>query len=266
MKITKWFLLAALALLCCACAKNDPLAYVDEDADVIWYFNLTDEINDDIWDEYISGKLKGFGAKDDELMGVDLKKNPAKIAYWKKYDRSEKKDGKTVRKMVIVFSEYEAEKFLNEAAAWYEGENKKYKIDDEKIDGLNAKVIKTKTFKNGKETYEIEATLIAADKKVVQIIFSDEKVSSALKPEKKCKAAKNIDNDAVYARATSASWNKYEEEQAKKAFEEMKKRSPEKYKNKEYTVLDIGDTAVNMFIKGDEIVTESTVDVEKLVD
>lgn len=253
MKITKWFLLAMLALLCCACAKNTPLAYVDEDADEVIYFNLTGEISDEIWDKHIKGDLLywlGTNFFDDEgkFMGLSLKKNPAKIAVWRKYKKS-KDDGESViRKAVIVFEDYEATEFLDDAAHWYEDRVGNYEARDKKIDDCKAIVCSKKDSDGEDEDEEIEMTIIASGKNVVQIIWSDKKVSQILEPEKACEAAGDIDSKATFSFWTSAA---------------RMRDSQEKGGNK---VLDLGNSVCNWYVDGDEITMEGVTDISELTD
>ena len=255
MKITKWFLLAMLALLCCACAKNDPLAYVDEDADEVAYFNLTGEFSDEIWDENIKSRLQGsLGKKffDDKgkFMGLSLKKNPAKIAVWKKYKKSEDDGESVVRKAVIVFEDYEATEFLDDAAHWYEDQGDNYEARDKKIDDCKA-IVCSKKVSGGEdedEDEEIEMTIIASGKNVVQIIWSNKKASQILEPEKACEAAGDIDSKATFSYWTSAARHR-----------DIKEKVGKK-------VLDLGNSVGNWYVDGDEITMEGVTDISELTD
>ena len=251
MKITKWFLLAMLALLCCACAKNDPLAYVDEDADEVTYFNLTGEFSNEIWDENIKSRLqdclgKKFFDGKGKFMGLSLKKNPAKIAVWEKYQKSKDDGESVVRKAVIVFEDYEATEFLDDAANWYEDQGDNYEARDKKIDDCKAIVCSKKVF--GGEDKEIEMTIIASGKNVVQIIWSDKKVSQILEPEKACEAAGEIDSKATFSYWTSAA-----------RLRDIQEEGGNK-------VLDLGNSVGNWYVDGDEITTEGVTDISELTD
>lgn len=266
MKITKWLLLAALAFLCCACSKNNPLAYVDEDADKILYFNLTDEIDSDIWDVFLKNKFRELDMNsENELLGVDLKKNPSKIAHWVRYPRS--KDEKRICKTVIVFQEYEAKKFLDKASEYYKDKYKSQggEAEDTKIDDCPAIICKRKEYYSDKKI--IDMTIIASGDHIVQIIQSDKDVSEVLKPDGKCDLAKKINDDAVHAEAISADYQRHRQQE--KA-DDLKKRKEQGYplsaSEKNFKVLNVGDKIKHNYIKGDELVSEQTIDTDELDD
>lgn len=281
MKIAKWLFLAACAVLCAACAKNDPLAYVEADADKVYYLDNTKELNSDMWDALIKGDLKWRFTNDDyELFGVNMKKNPAKMAMWITYKHRKNDYGiyeKKSQKMVIVFKEMEAESFLDDVKDYWEEDNKKdsfvtQEAAEEKIDGKKALVLKviSKSFTydgygGSKEKEEkIQATIIASDKHVVQIFFDDEEPDSVLKPEKACEMVKDFDRDAISIRGESKAWCELQEEDMEEDMEKRQKMATPKEKKEEYEYekLNVGAKITHVYLKGDEVVTKTTQSIE----
>lgn len=98
MKFAKWLMIAVCALFCCACSKNNPLAYVDEDAEKIIYLDTTEDLNDDEQELFKSRAYLGidreyFDNDKFKFLGINLLDTPAKLAVWCQYDKtgSEKK-------------------------------------------------------------------------------------------------------------------------------------------------------------------------------
>lgn len=253
MKITKWFLLAALALLCCACSKNDPLAYVDEDADWVVYGNSSPILEHRIWDS-IKGEMediKDFEMFKEELkdnLGVDLDECGGKFAVWADLSDSEK--GKI--KCVIVFDEIMADDVIDAMVKAHKKDSDEYRkctVDEEEIDDHDAYILKKK-YKSrygddDDDNEQIELTVIKLDKKIIQIVSND-MPKKAAKPSRDSKLAKQIDKDCVVGAAISGN--------------ALRKLAEAKQAN----LPEIGDVVAMVFLKKNEIKLEATCDISDI--
>ena len=226
MKITKWFLLAMLALLCCACSKNNPLAYVDEDADEVIYFNPLAYVDEDadwvvygnsspilkhrFWDSIMDemedmDDFKSFKKELKDNFDVDLDDCRGKFAVWS--DLSDSEEGKI--KCVIVFDEIMADDVIDAMVKAHKKDSDEYckcTVDEEEINDHDAYVLKKKyKFHYGDDDDEkewIDLTVIKLDEKIIQIVSND-KPHKAAKPSRDSKLAKQIDKDCVIGAAIS---------------------------------------------------------------
>ena len=254
MKITKWFLLAALALLCCACSKNDPLAYVDEDADWVVYGNSSPILEHRIWDS-IKGEMKDmkdfkdFKKELKDNLGVDLDDCGGKFAVWS--DISDSEEGKI--KCVIVFDEIMADDVIDAMVKAHKKDSNDYRkctVDEEEIDDHDAYILKKKyTYgdDDDDDKERIELTVIKLDEKIIQIVGND-KPKKAAKPSRDSKLAKQIDKDCVIGAAISGdALRKLAEAEADQV-----------------DLPEIGDVVAMVFLKKNEIKLEATCDISDI--
>lgn len=268
MKIAKWLLLAACALVCCACSKS-PLAYVEEDADFIAYLNTGADLDENEWKAVqrfmdFNGScenVKGF-----DFWGTDLKLHKAQVAFWYKM---KEKDSKyeidpNSRRAVIRFEDYPVEKFIGNAAK----NHRSAKIEEEEIDGKPAYI-----FKRDDTTF---MTIIQIDSKTAQIFFSKNEPGDVLKAGNDSKLAGKIDEDVICATARSAASLRKEAELNEKAYKESKKNQEDddskkaKEERKEQDILHkalkFGDEITSLYLDGDELREETIRDAEEIVD
>lgn len=271
MKFAKWLVIAVCAIFCCACSKNNPIAYVDEDADLILYFDTTEELNKDQKELLrrlipdVSGLRSKIDEDDDKLdfYGIDLYKTPAKLAFWGKADE---KDGSFVvedMRAVMVLKDNTASDLLNDCKEHWEKNGKdskwpKYVAEKETIDGCDAMLFKlvTPTYdrNTGKEKDEekLEYTIIVADKNKLQFFFGEDKPSSLLKPENKCEMAKKIKSKYIIATAVSGDYRTEQRDDLAKHHENVDE-------------FDFGDVVSGVYFSGDEFRSESIDDISKVV-
>lgn len=254
MKITKWFLLAALALLCCACSKNDPLAYVEEDAAWVVYGNSSPILEHRFWDSIKDEMedMKDFKRFKKELkdnLGVDLDDCGGKFAVWA--DLSDSEEGKI--KCVIVFDEIMADDVIDAMVKKHKKDSDEYckcTVDEEEIDDHDAYILKRKYMSrygddDDDDNEQIELTVIKLDKKIIQIVSND-KPNKAAKPSRDSKLAKQIDKDCVIGAAISG-------DALRKLAEADQVDLPE-----------IGDVVAMVFLKKNEIKLEATCDISDI--
>lgn len=252
MKITKWLLLAALALLCCACSKNDPLAYVEEDAAWVIYGNSSPILEHRFWDS-IKDEMEDmddFKSFKKELkdIGVDLDNCGGKFAVWA--NLSDSKEEKI--KCVIVFDEIKADDVIDAMVKGHKEDSDDYQkctVDEEKIDGHDAYILKKK-YKSyygddDDDKEKIELTVIKLDEKIIQIVGND-KPNKAAKPSRDSKLAKQIDKDCVIGAAISG-------DALRKLAEADQVDLPK-----------FGDIVAMVFLKKNEIKLEATCDISDI--
>lgn len=262
MKFAKWLVIAVCAIFCCACSKNNPLAYVDEDADLILYFDTTEELNKDqkellrqlIPSNELNREING---EDDKLdfCGIDLYKTPAKLAFWGKADE---KDGSFViedMRAVMVLKDNTASNLLNDCKEHWEKNGKdnkwlKYVAEKETIEGCDAMLFKLVT--PIKDEEKLEYTIIVADKNKLQFFFGEDKPSSLLKPENKCEMAKKIKSKYIFATAVSGDYRTKQRDNLAKV-------------RKDVNEFDFGDEVAGAYFSGDEFRTECIDDISKVV-
>lgn len=269
MKIAKWLLLAACALVCCACSKS-PLAYVEEDADFIAYLNTGADLDENEWkavQRFMDFKGSCENVKDFNFWGTDLKLHKAQVAFWYKM---KEKDSKyeidpNSRRAVIRFEDYPVEKFIGNAAKDHRGA----KIEEEEIDGKPAYI-----FKRDDTTF---MTIIQIDSKTAQIFFGKNEPGDVLKAGNDSKLAGKIDEDVIYATARSAASLRKEAELKEKAYKEkrkgikegdMDKKAKEELKERDiqHKALKFGDEITSLYLDGDELRKETIRDAEEIVD
>ena len=164
MKFAKWLMIAVCALFCCACSKNNPLAYVDEDAEEIFYLDTTEDLNDDEQElfkkrVYLGIDREYFDYDKFKLLGINLLDTPAKLAVWCQYDKTgrEKKDVRAV----MVLEDDEAADILEDCKDYWEEKGATYIADDVTIDGCDALLLKRESGDDEK----LFVTIIADGKK-----------------------------------------------------------------------------------------------------
>lgn len=257
MKIAKWFFLTACALLCGACSKNDPLAYVTKDADIVLYFNTTEELSDN-QKELLERETKLFRRiplydhQKKEWLGNNLFDMPAKMAFWAKID----KDAITKDfRGVIVFKDDEAEDFMDNCKkAWKKknGDNEeKYITDKVTIDDCEALLLKEKidSSETGEKEEKLIITILAADDHIIQIFFGDDKPREPLKAEGKSELAENIKSKYIVGMANSGELLTHIRELGEKDKKSLK----------------FGNLFVGSYFSGDELITEGSMDISKIV-
>lgn len=251
MKITKWLLLAALALLCCACSKNDPLAYVEEDAAWVIYGNSSPILEHRFWDSIKDemddmDDFKRFKKELKDNLGVDLDDCGGKFAVWANLSDSE--EGKI--KCVIVFDEIKADDVIDAMVKEHKKDSDEYckcTVDEEKIDGHDAYILKKKykSYGDDDDRERIDLTVIKLDEKIIQIVDND-KPKKAAKPSRDSKLAKQIDKDCVIGAAISG-------DALRKLAEADQVDLPK-----------IGDITAMVFLKKNEIKLEATCDISDI--
>lgn len=206
MKFAKWLMIAVCALFCCACSKNNPLAYVDEDAEEIFYLDTTEDLNDDEQElfkrwAYLGIDREYFDYDKFKFLGINLLDTPAKLAVWCQYDKTgrEKKDFRAV----MVLEDDKAADILEDCKDYWEEKGATYIADDVTIDGCDALLLKRESGDDEK----LFVTIIADGKKRLQFIFDDEEPDSLLEAENKSELAKKIKSKYIFGRAISADLN-----------------------------------------------------------
>ncbi len=206
MKFAKWLMIAVCALFCCACSKNNPLAYVDEDAEEIIYLDTTEDLNDDEQElfkrwVYLGIDREYFDNDKFKFLGINLLDTPAKLAVWCQYDKTgrEKKDVRAV----MVLEDDEAADILEDCKDYWEEKGATYIADDVTIDGCDALLLKRESGDDEK----LFVTIIADGKKRLQFIFDDEEPDSLLEAENKSELAKKIKSKYIFGEAISADLN-----------------------------------------------------------
>lgn len=264
MKITKWFMVAACVLFCAACSKNDPLAYVDEDADVVFYVNTYDpmtESQETAFKREFGRSLKFGGGpiiENYKFLGVDLLKTPAKIALWGE-SKKDKKDPEALEneRGVIVLKDETAKNFMDECEDFWKDQGDYYDVEQSTVDGKDAYlfIVKKTDFENGKKKEEIRFTIVATGEKIMQIFFEDEEPDSLLKPEKKSELADLIENDAFQARAISGDLLVW-----------LLKHDDDYDDDYDDDIPELGNSVEQFYFKGDELVEEMRADVSEIID
>lgn len=202
MKITKWFLLAMLALLCCACSKNNPLAYVDEDADMVIYGNLEQVLEHKFWKKFEktfkkTSEFKEFTKGLKDKLGVSLDECGAKFALWGNIKEGEEPENLTC---VIVFDEILADDVID---ALKEDFEEKGEVDETTVDDCETYVFyRTWTAYDGKTKKRIEYSIAKIDKHIIQVFIESEPETIA-KPKNKSALAKQLDKDCIAGIAIS---------------------------------------------------------------
>lgn len=221
MKFAKWLMIAVCALFCCACSKNNPLAYVDKNAEEIFYLDTTEDLNDDEQELFKTGRsiqkklfnrevylgiAREYFDKDKfKFLGINLLDTPAKLAVWCRYDKTGRK-AKDVR-AVMVLEEDEAADILEDCKDYWEERGDTYIADDVTIDGCDALLLKRESGDDEK----LFVTIIADGKKRLQFIFDDEEPDSLLEAENKSELAKKIKSKYIFGGAISADLNEKRE-------------------------------------------------------
>ena len=256
MKLAKWLLLAACALVCCACSKS-PLAYVEEDADFVTYFNTGASLDDNEWKVLQRFLFDGSSdaVRNFHFMGTDLKEHKAQLAIWGRYkkDNGSLTNDSKYKKAVIVFEEPYAEKFIINAASGYSVTQKE--IDDEQAFLL-------------KRGDSVEYTLIMIDSNTVQIFW--DKPSSVLKADNASELAGKIDKDVVYARAKSSDSLREEAKFREKNYKDGQRNYLSEDEKKKQDVLhkelNFGDEIFSVYLDGSELRAETVSEADEIVD
>ena len=256
MKLAKWLLLAACALVCCACSKS-PLAYVEEDADFVTYFNTGASLDDNEWKVLQRFLFDGSSdaVRNFHFMGTDLKEHKAQLAIWDKYkkDNGSLMNDSKYKKAVIVFEEPYAEKFIINAASGYSVTQKE--IDDEQAFLLE-------------DGDSVERTLIMINSKTVQIFW--DKPSRVLKADNDSELAGKIDKDVVYARAKSSDSLREEAKIREKNYKDGQRNYLSEDGKKKQDVLhkelNFGDEIFSVYLDGSELRAETVTEADEIVD
>lgn len=232
-------MVAACALLFCACSKS-PLAYVDENADAIYYFNFNKEYSDDMLcmiKRLVLPQADAYALKPmKELTTVtDLIEARAQLVWWENLGN---------KKAAIVLGEIEAEEFIDKC------KSKWTKKDGNQIPGRNTEKVSVDDedgmkFENGKKVY---CTMVAVKNDTVLVIFGDKEAKSIVLPEAKnaSKLAKAINTKAVFAIAES-------EEATNEKQKAVKKKGAWDEDGDAYQVLKSGPIVVSVIVDGDDV-------------
>lgn len=256
MKLAKWLLLAACALVCCACSKS-PLAYVEEDADFVTYFNTGASLDDNEWKALQRFLFDGSGdeVRNFHFMGTDLKEHKAQLAIWGRYkkDNGSLMNDPKYKKAVIVFEEPYAEKFIINAA-------RGYSVTQEEIDDKQAFLLK--------HGDSVKHTLIMIDSNTVQIFW--DKPGSVLKADNNSKLAGKIDKDVVYAKAKSSDSLREQAKIREKNYKDGQRnylRDDDKKKQDVlHKELEFGDEIFSVYLDGSELRAETVTEADEIVD
>ena len=245
MKFAKWLMAAASVLLVCACSKN-PLAYVEEGAHDVFYFNFSEEMNEDT--EALV-RQKGIpGAqyfKDGEFLDVDMVKEKAKLAFWKSPLGSPK--------AAIVLGESSAEEFMDECSKNWKKKGSSFKTDDVTV-VKEAGMEFTQQY-GGKS--KVQFTMVAVNKKTVLVYFGDSKIEKLLSADNASAVAAEIDEKAIWAQAYSGEATNEKQKATKKKGTWDEDGDP-------YQVLPVG-CGINMLIlDGDELKEISKLDISDI--
>lgn len=264
MKVAKWLMVAACALVFCACSKN-PLAYVEEDANNIQYLNTGADLDENEWKAFerfkFDNEIRMTALNQFTFFGTDLKEHKAKVAYWEKL---EEKDDRIRTKedsgrAVIVFEDFPADKFIYNAV-----KNADAETEETEIDGYTAFL-----FKRDKK---IQLTMIKINDKTVQIFFSTDKPGRALEASNNSELAGKINKDAVFASAIASDIiqkqmkkreDAFKEESRYIKFEDEKQEKNMKDMNKK---LDVGDYIKTIYLDGGKLLNETVIEADELAD
>lgn len=262
MKVAKWLMAAACALVFCACSKS-PLAYVEEDANSIKYFNTGADLDENEWKAFqrfeFDDGIQMNSLKKFTFFGTDLKEHKAKVAYWEKL---EEKDGNIRIKedsgrAVIIFEDFPTDKFIYNAVKAMGVET-----EETEIDGYTAYL-----FKRGKD---IKLTMIKINNKTVQIFFSDDKPGKALEANNDNELAGKINKSAVFADATASEILQKQMKKEEDAFKERRDSIEDKKLKKEMEdvskKLDVGDKIQTIYLDGGKLLDETVTEADELAD
>ena len=236
---------AASVLLVCACSKN-PLAYVEEDAHDVLYFNFSEEMNEDT--EALV-RQEGIPAaqyfKDGAFLDVDMVKEKAKLAFWKSPLGSPK--------AAIVLGESSAEEFMDECSKNWKKKSSSLKTDDVTV--VKKAGMEFSDQYDGKS--KVQFTMVAVNKKTVLVYFRDGKIEKLLSAYNANAVAAEIDEKAIWARA-------YSGEATNEKQKATKKRGAWDENGDPYQVLPVG-CGINMLIlDGDELKEISKLDISDI--
>lgn len=235
MKFAKWLMVAACALLFCACSKS-PLAYVDENADCVYYFNFSEKYNDDMICMIKQCVMpKGdLGFMSEFTTISDLIEAKAQLAWWESHGN---------KKAAIVLGDIKAEEFIDDCKSKWTKKNgketghktSKVSVDDK--DGV--------AFENGKYVY---CTMVAVKNNTVLVIFGDKEAKTIVLPKAKnaSKLAKAINEKSFYAAAQS-------EEMINELQKAKKKRGSWDENGDVFQVLKSGPIVYSFIIDGDDV-------------
>lgn len=246
MKLAKWLMATASALLVCACSKG-PLAYVEENADKVIYFNTTAEMNENtIALIKQKGNLPEYSYfENGKFLGVDMFENKAEMAFW-----STPLGGS---KGAIVLEDVSAEDFIKKCAESWEEGNKSKTTSDITVDGNKGKKFENEIGKKAKT----ELTLVAASKDTVLVYFGDKEVKKLLKASNANKVAEAIDTDAIWAVAKSG-------EPVNEKQNKTKKNGSFDEDGDPYQVLTVGNSVKMLLLDGDELKNVNLQDISDI--
>ncbi len=250
MKITKWFLLVALAFLCCACSKNDPLAYVSKDAEWVVYGNLEEVLNHKLWGEFEKNArnfrdFRHFTKGLKNILDATPEECEARFAFWGRFSkRGHLKDVTGV----IVLKDLNADDIIERMIDYWE-EERKGEVDKITVDDCPAYVFaKTYRYYYGEEETSIRFSIAKLDDKIIQVFLSDSEPDTIATPDKKSELAKQIDDDCIAGMAVSG---------------DVIRNLP----IEDLYGLDIpaiGDMVVMLFADDDQIKVEATIDISDI--
>lgn len=245
----KWLVLITLALLCCACAKNDPLAYVDEDAEWVIYGNLEEILEHRLWDK-IQNQIQNYDDVEQfvEVLEKSIEATPdecsAKFALWGQLDKWGTHKEVTC---VIVLKDLDADDVIRKYTKFWEkdvgGNVKKTTVGNCPA----YKFYRTYYFYRNKKEEYLQFSIARIDEKIIQVFFQAEPESIA-KPTNKSKLAKQIDNDCIAGIAVDGDL--------------IRGRLKEKFPG--FKTPKVGDAVVMLFADDDQIKIEGTVDISNI--
>lgn len=233
MKIVKMLLAMICAGMLCACADN-PLDYVEENADWVIYGNL-EQILDFKLTKVLESKMKdnpefnGFKEQFKAMFGVKYSECAGKLAVWGKMDG-------TNIKAVIVLEDLEAEDILDSLIKNMKAQGRDVEKCD--IDDFPAAIVK-----NGGQ---VVFTVAATDTHTLQFFFQDDP-SSVLEPAKEDSIANEIDTDATLALVLAG-------DAMRKAIKEGTGSS----------APDIGNACIMIYADNDQLEIRGSLDISEL--
>lgn len=239
---------AASVLLVCACSKN-PLAYVEEGAHDVFYFNFSEEMNEDT-EALVRQKLvrqipPEYYFKNGEFLDVDMVKEKAKLAFWKSPLGSPK--------AAIVLGESSAEEFMDECSKNWKKKGSSFKTDDVTV--VEEAGMEFSKQDGGKS--KVQFTMVAVNKKTVLVYFGDSKIEKLLSADNANAVAAEIDEKAIWAEAYSGEATNEKQKATKKKGTWDEDGDP-------YQVLPVG-CGINMLIlDGDELKEISKLDISDI--